>query len=65
MMSVFAMVVHSRSDLGLRKKDESEMDAERKVIEALGWHAPAERSALDFCLADAELLPVVFKFTND
>lgn len=46
MMSVLTMVVHSRSDLGLCKKDESEMDAERKVIEALGWYAPADAELL-------------------
>ena len=28
--------------------------------EALGWYTPAEMSTLDFCPADAELLPVVF-----
>ena len=28
--------------------------------EVLGWYTPAEMSALDFCPADAELLPVVF-----
>ncbi len=28
--------------------------------EALGWYTPAEMSTLDFCPADAELLPVLF-----
>lgn len=28
--------------------------------EALGWYAPDEMGALDFCPADAELLPVLF-----
>ena len=28
--------------------------------EAIGWYTPAEMSSLDFCPADAELLPVVF-----
>ena len=36
------------------------MVAVRKEIEALGWYTPAEMSSLDFCPADAELLPVVF-----
>ncbi len=29
--------------------------------EALGWYTPAGMHALDFCPADAELLPVLFK----
>ena len=28
--------------------------------EALGWYSPDEMGALDFCPADAELLPVLF-----
>ena len=28
--------------------------------EALGWYTPAEMHSLDFCPADAELLPVLF-----
>ena len=28
--------------------------------EALGWYTPDEMGALDFCPADAELLPVLF-----
>lgn len=27
----------------------------------IGWFTPAEMSALDFCAADAELVPVLFK----
>ena len=42
------------------RQDKSGMVAERKEIEALGWYTPAEMPSLDFCPADAELLPVVF-----
>ena len=41
------------------RQDKSGMVAVRKEIEALGWYTPAEMSTLDFCPADAELLPVV------
>ena len=34
---------------------------ETKIIEVVvGWYAPDEMGALDFCLADAELLPILF-----
>jgi hypothetical protein len=42
------------------RQEECGMEAERKGIETLGWYTPAEMSTLDFCPADAELLPVVF-----
>ncbi len=37
------------------------MDTEQKAIEAHGWYTPDEMSTLDFCPADLELLPVVFR----
>ena len=42
---------------------EPALGAEPTTLElgGIGWYTPVEMAALDFCPADAELLPVVFK----